>query len=115
MHGAETSGVKQANGSIVCPTSFPNPVNYGMAWNKTSFLVLGQVIATETRALWLAGATEFSAWSGYPHVGLDVWCVNICICQAAVDIILCAPFIRSPNINQAIEPRWGRNQVCFGP
>lgn len=65
--------MQESNGDIVLPTSFPDPVNYGMTWNRTSFLEMGQLIATETRALWLAGATEFSGWSGYPHIGLDLW------------------------------------------
>ena len=46
------------------------------------------IIATETRALWLAGAVEDSTWSGRPHIGLDVW---------------------SPNINIQRAPQWGRN------
>lgn len=50
---------------------------------------MGQVIGDELRALWLAGATEESHWSGRPHAGLDCW---------------------SPNINIARDPRWGRNQ-----
>lgn len=69
--------------------SFPNPVNYGFTFNKSLAYELGAIIATEQRALWLAGATEESPWSGLPHAGLDAW---------------------SPNININRDPRWGRNQ-----
>ena len=37
---------------------------------------MGAVIATELRALWLAGAVEASTWSGRPHAGLDCWSPN---------------------------------------
>jgi beta-D-xylosidase 4 len=51
---------------------------------------LGRIIATEARALWVAGATEeFPRDGTAPHIGLDCW---------------------SPNINIARDPRWGRNQ-----
>jgi hypothetical protein len=49
-----------------------------MTWNKTAFFVQGDIIGTEQRALWLAGATEFSSWSGRPHMGLDCWSVWFC-------------------------------------
>ena len=57
------------------PDSTPqsNPVNFGATWNKSLYFDLGAIIATETRALWLAGAVEESSWSGRPHIGLDVW------------------------------------------
>jgi beta-glucosidase-like glycosyl hydrolase len=78
---------------VRCPASFPNPINYGFAFNDSLSFQLGAIIATETRALWLLGAQEESAWSGRPHIGLDCW---------------------SPNININRDPRWGRNQeVCF--
>jgi hypothetical protein len=64
--------LQDTDGVIVCPTSFPNPVNYGMTFNDSLFVDLGRIIATETRALWLAGATEATEWSGYPAIGLDV-------------------------------------------
>jgi beta-glucosidase-like glycosyl hydrolase len=89
LAGAQTNCIQLKSGKIVCPTSFPNPVNYGMTFNVSLFQELGQVIATELRALWLLGATEYSAWSGRGHAGLDCW---------------------SPNINIARDPRWGRNQ-----
>jgi beta-glucosidase-like glycosyl hydrolase len=93
IHGVQSSCVRdKTSGETVCPTSFMNPVNFGATWNRSLFFGLGAVIATETRALWLAGAVEDSDWSGRPHIGLDVW---------------------SPNINIAREPRWGRNcEVC---
>lgn len=87
LHGVQSSCVSQ-NGVTYCPTSFPNPVNFGMSWNQTAFLMLGQVVANETRALWLAGAVEDSDWAGRGHIGLDVW---------------------SPTININRDPRWGRN------
>jgi len=89
LHGVQTSCVKTVGGDVKCPTSFPNPVNFGATWNDSHSFVMGQVIADELRALWLAGATEYSSWSGRPHAGLDCW---------------------SPNINIARDPRWGRNQ-----
>jgi xylan 1,4-beta-xylosidase len=82
-----------ATGAAVCPTSMINPVNAGMCWNRTMWREFAEVIAWETRALWLAGATEESEWSGRPHIGLDVW---------------------SPVINLARDPRWGRNQEVPG-
>lgn len=69
----QSSCVKDFDGTVYCPTSFPNPINYGFMWNTTAFYVLGRVIANETRALWLAGAVEASDWSGRGHIGLDVW------------------------------------------
>jgi xylan 1,4-beta-xylosidase len=66
-----------------------NPVNYGSTWNTSLFYDLGNIIGTETRALWLIGATEFSQGDGDRVFGLDCW---------------------SPNINIARDPRWGRNQ-----
>jgi len=88
IHGVQTSCVLY-KGQTLCPTSFPNPVNFGMTFNSTLFLNLAQVISTELRALWLLGAVEASQWSGRGHAGLDCW---------------------SPNINIARDPRWGRNQ-----
>lgn len=64
LHGVQSSCVSDSNGNIICPTSFPNSINYGFSWNKTMFLELGQIISIETRALWLAGAQEESEWSG---------------------------------------------------
>jgi len=88
IHGVQSSCVSDAGGKVYCPTSFMNPINFGATWNASLGFALGAVIATETRALWLAGAVEESTWSGRPHIGLDVW---------------------SPNININRDPRWGRN------
>lgn len=87
IHGVQASCVS-SGGETICPTSWPNPVNFGMSFNKSLFFELGASIGVETRALWLAGAVEASTWSGRPHIGLDVW---------------------SPNININRDPRWGRN------
>ena len=76
LHGVQSSCVN-ANGITYCPTSFPNSINYGTAWNLSQVFQLGAVIATEQRALWLAGAVEASDWSGRPHIGLDAWSPNI--------------------------------------
>ncbi len=73
IHGVQSSCVETSGGETICPTSFPNPVNFGMSFNKSLFYDLGAVIGIETRALWIAGAVEASTWSGRPHVGLDVW------------------------------------------
>jgi hypothetical protein len=87
-HGVQSSCVEPLDGSGArCPTSFPNPINYGAAWNDTLALRMGAIIATEARALWLAGAVEASPWSGRPHIAPECW---------------------SPNINIARDPRWGR-------
>lgn len=88
IHGVQTNCV-ELNGEIKCPTSFPNPVNYGATFNTSLFRDLGSIIGQELRALWLLGAEEYSSWSGRPHAGLDCW---------------------SPNINLNRDPRWGRNQ-----
>ncbi|EDQ89770.1 uncharacterized protein MONBRDRAFT_36817 [Monosiga brevicollis MX1] len=93
IHGVQSSCIKDDDGTVYCPTSFPNPVNYGFTWNYSAYLELGRIIGVETRALWLAGAVEASTWSGRPHIGLDTW---------------------SPNINIARSPLWGRNQEVPG-
>jgi hypothetical protein len=72
IHGVQSSCVLD-NGVTRCPTSLANPVNFGSAWNASLARVMGQIIATETRALWLAGATEADPWSGLPVIGLDAW------------------------------------------
>ena len=72
IHGVQSNCVEEG-GRVYCPTSFMNPVNFGSAWNKSLAFELGSIVATETRALWVAGATEESSWSGRPHVGLDCW------------------------------------------
>ena len=57
---------------------FPTPpAQYGATWNRSLFFELGAIIATETRALWLAGAVEESEWSGRGHIGLDTWSPNM--------------------------------------
>eukprot|EP01064_Diplonema_japonicum_P029489 TRINITY_DN4791_c3_g1_i1.p1 TRINITY_DN4791_c3_g1~~TRINITY_DN4791_c3_g1_i1.p1 ORF type:complete len:803 (+),score=275.66 TRINITY_DN4791_c3_g1_i1:68-2410(+) len=89
IHGVQSSCVKDSNGEIYCPTSFPNPVNLGASWNDSMWKTMGYVIGKEARALFVAGATEWSNWSDRPHIGLDCW---------------------SPNININHDPRWGRNQ-----
>ena len=87
IHGVQSSCVMLAdNMTLKCPTSFPNPVNYGSAWNKSLTYEMGRVVGLEARALWLLGAVEESPGI---HIGLDCW---------------------SPNINIARDPRWGRNQ-----
>jgi len=77
IHGVQSSCVKDTDGTVYCPTSFPNPVNFGTTFNDSLALEMGAIIATETRALWLAGATEESAWSGRPVIGLTAWSPNI--------------------------------------
>ena len=87
IHGVQSSCVLLSdNVTLVCPTSFPNPVNYGSAWNKSLAYEMGRVVGLEARALWLLGAVEEVPKI---HIGLDCW---------------------SPNINIARDPRWGRNQ-----
>jgi hypothetical protein len=64
-------------------------VNYGMTWNYSLFVELGQVVAMEQRATWLLGGEEQHGGTGYaPHAGLDCW---------------------SPNINLNRDPRWGES------
>lgn len=61
-----------------------SPVNFGFSWNRSLAHDLGAVIATELRALWLAGATEASG--ARPHAGLDCWSPNsasACPCALA--------------------------------
>lgn len=48
----------------------------GFAWNDSLAYDLGAIIATETRALWLLGATEYDPWSGLPAIGLDCECAS---------------------------------------
>jgi beta-D-xylosidase 4 len=74
LHGVQTSCTSLPDGSTRCPTSFPNPVNFGFTWNRSLAYGLGAVIATELRALWLAGAVEASGVR--PHAGLDCWSPN---------------------------------------
>lgn len=73
LHGVQSSCVKLKDGTLKCPTSFPNPVALGFTFNDSIAYNMGAVIATETRALWLLGAVEESDWSGRPHIGLDCW------------------------------------------
>jgi hypothetical protein len=70
IHGTQSSCVSDAQGVTYCPTSFSNPVNFGMTWNKSQARVLGEIIAIESRALWLAGAVEQGPRN---HIGLDHW------------------------------------------
>lgn len=87
IHGVQSSCVLLADGvTVKCPTSFPNPINYGSAWNRSLIYDMGRIVGIESRALWLLGAVE-----QFPrnHIGLDCW---------------------SPNINIARAPQWGRNQ-----
>ena len=87
IHGVQSTCVNDTTtGTVYCPTSYPNPVNLGAAFNRSSWLHMGKVIGVELRALWLAGAKEAS---NQIHIGLDCW---------------------SPNININHDPRWGRNQ-----
>jgi hypothetical protein len=76
IHGTQSSCVSQG-GVTYCPTSFMNPVGFGATFNDTLIFSVAQVIAEETRALWLAGAVEESDWSGRPHIGLDLWSPNV--------------------------------------
>ena len=89
IHGVQSSCVNTSDGKTYCPTSYPNPVNLGASFNRSSWLQMGKVIGVESRALWLAGAVEPTTWAGRVHIGLDCW---------------------SPNININHDPRWGRNQ-----
>jgi hypothetical protein len=47
-----------SDGKPRCPTSFPNPVNLGAAFNDSMWLEMGSIIGRELRSLWLQGATE---------------------------------------------------------
>jgi len=82
IHGVQSSCVQDpASKAVYCPTSFPNPVNFGATWNTSMAQEMGEIIGTETRALWLAGATEETSWSGRPVIGLNVWSPTInCKC-----------------------------------
>jgi beta-glucosidase-like glycosyl hydrolase len=126
IHGVQSSCVLD-HGVTRCPTSLANPVNFGCAWNASLARTMGAIIATETRALWLAGATEESTWSGLPVIGLDAWrCASAaerrwtCVGEwfsgkgsastyASAVCLVPLPLL-SPNINIARDPRWGRNQ-----
>ena len=77
---------KGDNSTIRCPTSFPNPIGLGAAFNRSLWHMMASVIGIELRALWLQGVGENHA-DNLPHVGLNCW---------------------SPNINIARDPRWGR-------
>jgi len=73
LHGVQSSCVRLSTGEVKCPTSFPNPINYGATFNVSLVHDMAVVIADETRALWLLGAVEDSTWSGRPWIGLDTW------------------------------------------
>lgn len=77
VHGIQSTAVNTSDGTMVAPTSFPNPVGLGASWNMTNTLVMGKIMGVELRAAYLAGATEPSAWSGKAHIGLDCWSPNI--------------------------------------
>ena len=75
IHGVQSSCVSDASsGTVYCPTSFMNPVNFGQSFNKSAMRELGYTIAIESRALWLAGAVEEGPRN---HIGLDHWSPNI--------------------------------------
>jgi hypothetical protein len=75
VHGVQSQCVTDpVSLEVFCPTSFPNPVSIGNTWNDSIPLIMAQIIATEQRALWLAGALEF-AGSPPPPIGLDAWYV----------------------------------------
>jgi hypothetical protein len=79
IHGVQSSCVMLSdNVTLVCPTSFPNPVNYGTSFNKSLAYELGRVVGIEARALWLLGAVEESPGI---HIGLDCWSPNINIAR----------------------------------
>jgi len=80
----QTSCIRLENGDIKCPTSFPNPVNFGAMFNDSMAHAMGRIIGVELRALWRLGATEYSSWSGRPHAGLDCWSPNININRVCV-------------------------------
>jgi beta-D-xylosidase 4 len=61
----------------------------GATWNSSVARAMGEVLAWESRALWLNGGRELSTWSGQAVIGLNMW---------------------SPTINVPHDPRWGRSQ-----
>ena len=75
VHGVQSSAINSSTG-LRAPTSFPNPVALGAAWNYSLVKEMGAIMGTEVRALYLAGATEASDWSGKAHIGLDCWSPN---------------------------------------
>jgi hypothetical protein len=72
LHGVQSSCVS-SSGKIYCPTSFMSPVNFGSAWDDAGLLRFAQIVSTEARALWLAGAVEESTWSGRGHIAPECW------------------------------------------
>ena len=69
IHGVQSSCLSDADGTH-CPSSWMNPINFGNSWNSSQAFLLGQTIAYESRALWLAGAVEQGPRN---HIGLDHW------------------------------------------
>ena len=103
-------GVQSSCGSASCATSFPMPNALGATFNTSLVKDMAAVIGVELRALWLEGATEASAWSGQPHIGLDTWCACVggvpCEPYLLTSCIVSHPPPRSPNINIARDPRF---------
>jgi beta-glucosidase-like glycosyl hydrolase len=83
IHGVQS----RCTESGLCPTSFPNPIGLGAAFNRSVWHGMGAVIGMELRYMYLAQVGEDHA-SNLPAIGLDCW---------------------SPNIGIVREPRWGRN------
>jgi hypothetical protein len=83
IHGVQSSCVTDGV-TVFCPTSFPNIVTMGMGFNRSMAFQMGAIIGIESRALWLAGATEESGIR--PHIGLDAWSPNINIGEKGVPI-----------------------------
>jgi len=87
VHGVQSRcTLPDKDGLVRCPTSFPNPIGLGAAFNRSLYRSMASVIGTELRSLWLQGVGE-NHDDNLPHLGLDCW---------------------SPNINIARDPRWGR-------
>jgi beta-glucosidase-like glycosyl hydrolase len=58
-----------------CPTSFPNPVNFGAMFDPSATHEMARIIGMELRALWAEGVTE--NYDHAPPIGLDCWSPNI--------------------------------------
>ena len=81
--GAPHTDAVSGHTSTGCPTSFPQVISMGAAWNRSLWSAVGAAVSDEVRGLYAQGSAV--AWES-------------------------ALFLWAPNVNPFRDPRWGRGQ-----
>jgi hypothetical protein len=81
--GAPHTDAASGHTSTGCPTSFPQVISMGAAWNRSLWSAVGAAVSDEVRGLYAQGSAV--AWES-------------------------ALFLWAPNVNPFRDPRWGRGQ-----